>query len=95
MSKIEWCDITINPIVGCSKCSPGCANCYAEKIARRLAKNHRLCNQYGYNRYKDVVDVYGRWNGEIIYESNWENKIPKKPRRIFLGSMTDMFHECV
>ncbi len=36
-TKIEWCDHTINPIVGCSKYSPGCDNCYAEKMAVRLS----------------------------------------------------------
>jgi len=38
-TKIEWCDYTINPVVGCSKCSPGCDNCYAERFAARHAKN--------------------------------------------------------
>ena len=36
-SKIEWCDATYNPIIGCSKISPGCDNCYAEKMAHRLS----------------------------------------------------------
>lgn len=38
-TKIEWADLTINPVVGCSKCSPGCDNCYAERFAARLTKN--------------------------------------------------------
>lgn len=38
-TKIEWADMTINPVVGCSHCSPGCNNCYAERFAARLAKN--------------------------------------------------------
>ena len=37
MTKIEWSDMTINPVVGCSHCSPGCENCYAERFAARLA----------------------------------------------------------
>ena len=36
-TKIEYVDLTINPVVGCSKCSPGCDNCYAEKMAARRA----------------------------------------------------------
>ncbi|MDE5879267.1 MAG: phage Gp37/Gp68 family protein [Desulfovibrio sp.] len=38
-NPIGWCDCTINPVVGCTKCSPGCEHCYAERFAARLAKN--------------------------------------------------------
>lgn len=38
-NPIGWCDCTINPVVGCSHCSPGCEHCYAERFAARLARN--------------------------------------------------------
>ncbi|HEX9013850.1 MAG TPA: phage Gp37/Gp68 family protein [Anaerolineaceae bacterium] len=90
MTKIEWCDETINPIVGCNKISAGCANCYAENMARRLAA-------MGRGQYVRVIDEKGCWNGETTFvptelekPSRW-----KKPRRIFIGSMGDIFHETV
>ena len=88
MSKIEWCDITLNPIVGCSKCSPGCDNCYAEKFATRLAKNQATAKKYA-----GVVDEKG-WTGQFSQPSLADfKKLPKSPRRVFIGSMTDIFHD--
>lgn len=86
-TKIEWCDLTINPIVGCSKISPGCKNCYAEKMAYRLK-----C--MGIPKYQNVVDKNG-WTGEIGVDFSCFNNLPKKPKRIFVGSMGDLFHENV
>ncbi len=87
MTKIEWCDETINPFVGCSKCSPGCDNCYAEKMAQRQIA-------MGNKAYDGVVDANG-WTDQINFQPNQLEKITKwrKPRRIFIGSMTDCFHE--
>lgn len=89
-TKIEWADATWNPIVGCSKISPGCANCYAERMARRLA---RIPNTR--DIYFPLLDDRDRWNGATILNKNvliqpfrW-----RKPRRIFVGSMTDLFYE--
>lgn len=65
MSKIEWCDITINPVVGCSKCSVGCANCYAEIFAARMAKN---TNPKISAKYAGVVDTTGHWTGNLSEE---------------------------
>jgi len=86
-TKIEWCDYTINPVVGCQKCSPGCENCYAEKFAARLAKNPKTKWIY-----EDVVDKNGKWNGEQAanFYSAFD-KLPKKPCRIFVCSMADLF----
>lgn len=91
MTKISWCDETINPIVGCSKISDGCQNCYAEKMALRLAA-------MGLSQYERVVHQGGAllrgWNGttdfvesELCKPHKW-----KKPRSIFIGSMGDVFH---
>lgn len=88
-SRIEWTDATWNPIVGCSKISPGCDNCYAERMAFRLAA-------MGQKKYRAVIS--GRhWNGPAVFDAKelskplgWE-----KPRRIFVCSMGDLFHESV
>ncbi len=89
MSKIEWTDITINPWVGCTKLSPGCKNCYAERMAKRL-------KAMGLPQYQDVVDENG-WTGEVR-PAPWPPKFPGEaatPKMILLGSMTDIFHEQV
>jgi len=93
MTKIEWADSTINPVIGCSRVSPGCQNCYAEKMAWRLANNpvipHGLRHQY-----RCVVTKDG-WTGstqfrpdELLKPERWKN-----PRKIFVCSMSDLFHE--
>ena len=84
-TKIEWTDETINPIVGCSKISSGCAHCYAEKMAWRLK-----C--MGIPKYQDVVDRNG-WTGEIRGDLGQFYKLPKKPKKVFICSMSDLFHE--
>lgn len=92
MSKIEWCDKTINPIIGCSKTSPACNNCYALNMANRL----QGMNVRGYT---DVVrknsDNKLEWSGYLNFiESELEKPYKwKTPKKIFIGSMTDLFHE--
>ena len=84
---------TWNPIIGCSKVSAGCANCYAEKMAAgRLAK---IPGQTG-DRYRQVV-TDGKWNGKTAFVPEVMEKPLRwrKPRTIFVGSMTDIFHETV
>lgn len=89
-SRIEWCDATWNPVVGCTRVSEGCRNCYAERVAKRLAA-------MGQEQYQTVLNQQDRWNGRV-------NVVPsaldlpfrwKKPRRIFVNSMSDLFHENV
>ena len=89
-SKIEWTDETLNPVVGCTKCSQGCKNCYAERMARRL-------QAMGLEQYQDVVDPDGYWTGEIGLNLAVLDKLKhwKKPRRVFMVSMGDLFHENV
>lgn len=90
-TNIEWCDYTINPFVGCSHCSPGCDNCYAEKFAARLAKNPVTAEKYA-----GVIDSNGKWTGKISQlDMSCFDKLPHKPSRVFVGSMTDFFHENV
>ncbi len=94
MSKIEWTEDTWNPIAGCSIVSPGCTNCYAMKMAHRLAA-------MGVPHYQGLTRVV---NGNIV----WTGKLAvapdsillkplswKAPRRIFVNSMSDLFHEDV
>lgn len=89
-TKIEWADATINPVVGCSHCSPGCDNCYAERFAARLAKNPKTAK-----KYSGVVDEKGKWTGVIDFDVSCLVKLPRKPKRIFVGSMCDLFHDSV
>lgn len=89
-NPIGWCDETINPIVGCSKCSPGCDNCYAERFAARLARNPQTAA-----KYRGVVDERGRWTGQVttsVHSKDMPHRVPGKCKRVFVGSMTDLFH---
>ena len=88
-TNIEWATETWNPIIGCSHASPGCDNCYAERMAKRLAG----MGVYGYRK---VVDESG-WTGDISYNLDTLEKPLhwKKHRRIFVCSMGDLFHQDV
>lgn len=91
-SKIEWTEETWNPVVGCSKCSPGCLNCYAERMAHRLASMGNDNPQY-----MGKTDANGKWTGKVEC-CPWILDKPlhwRKPRRIFVCSMCDLFHEKV
>ena len=79
-SQIEWTEATWNPATGCSKISPGCANCYAEKLSRRL----QLMNLEKYQKGFQYVEHYDEINTPL----RWT-----KPKRIFVNSMSDLFHE--
>lgn len=86
-TKIEWADLTINPTRGCQHCSPGCDNCYAERFAARLALNPQSGKSYA-----GLVDFKGKWTGRISdYDLSVFDRLPKTPKRIFVGSMTDLF----
>jgi protein gp37 len=89
-SKITWTDSTWNPIVGCSKCSPGCDNCYAERMAKRLKAMDK-------SKYCNVIGANGKWNGKTTFVLDAISKPLswKKPRKIFVCSMSDLFHESV
>lgn len=82
-SKIEWTEETWNPVTGCTKISPGCANCYAEKMARRLA------GRYGYPEAPHHFDV-------TLHPDRLDQPLRwRKPRRVFVCSMGDLFHDDV
>lgn len=81
-SSIEWTDSTWNPVTGCNKVSPGCRNCYAERMALRLKK-------MGAERYTNGFELTLH-PGASGLPLEW-----KKPRTIFVNSMSDLFHEDV
>lgn len=92
-SAIEWTDATWNPVAGCSLCSPGCANCYAMAAAARL-------EAMGQKKYRGLTrKVNGRWvwTGRVNLDEE-ALTIPlkwQKPKRVFVNSMSDLFHEDV
>ncbi|PYM22177.1 MAG: hypothetical protein DMD80_29160 [Candidatus Rokuibacteriota bacterium] len=81
-SAIEWTDATWNPVTGCTKISPGCKNCYAERLALRLQAmgNPRYRSGFDLTLHEDQLDLPLRW---------------RQPRRIFVNSMSDLFHDDV
>lgn len=92
-TQIEWTDSTWNPVAGCSIITAGCTNCYAMEMAKRL-------EAMGIEKYSGLTRKTGKrtvWNG-VIREDREALAIPygwKKPRKIFVNSMSDLFHEGV
>jgi protein gp37 len=82
ISTIEWTEMTWNPVTGCAKVSQGCKNCYAERMAFRLHAmgSDRYRNVFEPTLHDDLIDTPKKW---------------KKPRTIFVNSMSDLFQEAV
>jgi protein gp37 len=92
-TQIEWTDATWNPVAGCSIVSAGCTNCYAMEMARRLQAMN-VAKYEGLTRRSGKRTI---WNG-VVREDNSALDIPlrwKKPKKIFVNSMSDLFHERV
>lgn len=89
-SLIEWTDATWNPTRGCSRVSEGCRNCYAERVARRFSRKDQP-----YEGFTRLTQSGPRWTGrvELIRAKLDEPLSWRKPRRIFVNSMSDLFHE--
>ncbi len=91
-TKIEWTSETWNPVRGCARVSPGCEHCYAERQARR--------HDHPGGAYEGLTELTRkgpRWNGKVLQVAqkleeplHW-----RKPRRVFVNSMSDLFHEGV
>ena len=78
-SSIEWTNSTWNPVTGCTKVSPGCAHCYAETLAERFrgVPGHPYQQGFDLKLWPDRLDLPLRW---------------RRPRLIFVNSMSDLFH---
>ena len=81
-SSIEWTEATWNPVTGCTKISPGCQHCYAETFAERWrgVPGHPYEQGFDLKLWSDRLETPLRW---------------KKPRLVFVNSMSDLFHERV
>jgi protein gp37 len=81
-SDIEWTESTWNPVTGCTKISPGCANCYAERMALRLRAMGQANYATGFELalQPHMLEIPLRW---------------RKPQTIFVNSMSDLFHKDV
>ena len=79
MTKIEWTDVVWNPVTGCDKVSLGCRNCYAEAFAKRLQAMGcaKYADGFKVTLHPDVLNLPKKW---------------RKPKRIFVNSMSDLFH---
>jgi protein gp37 len=79
---IAWTESTWNPLTGCTQVSPGCANCYAKSLAKRLKLmgNPRYANEFEVTLQPDLLELPIKW---------------KRPRMIFVNSMSDLFHKDV
>ncbi len=102
MTSIEWTDRTWNPVRGCSRVSEGCRNCYAERMAARFAGPGEPF--HGFAKVvapRDALDRVGvrrnGWTGrvELIPEKLEEPLHWRKPARVFVNSMSDLFHEAL
>ncbi|MCO5387017.1 MAG: phage Gp37/Gp68 family protein [Desulfosporosinus sp.] len=82
ITPIEWTEASWNPVTGCTKISDGCKNCYACTMAKRLLAMHnpRYTNGFNVTLHNDLLDLPLKW---------------KKPRKIFVNSMSDLFHESI
>ncbi len=99
-TSIEWCDRTWNPVTGCTKVSPGCAHCYAEGVAERFwATQYPPVEYQSYSvdaccpitemRARTFTDVQTHAD-RLLEPLSW-----RKPARVFVNSMSDLFHEDV
>src|SRR5262245_11536516 len=82
VSRIEWTEMTWNPVTGCVKVSQGCKHCYPERLAKRLhamgARRYR--NGFKMTLHEDLVELLRKW---------------RQPRLIFVNSMSDLFQTTV
>jgi protein gp37 len=93
MSKIEWTDVTWNPVAGCTVATAGCTNCYAMRMAARL-------EAMGTEKYQGLTRKSGEryiWTGKVVTDEKallaplkW-----RAPRTVFVNSMSDLFHVAV
>jgi len=95
-NKIGWCDMTWNPVVGCLN---HCEYCYARKIAKRFWKQMLIIEFRYYCRQKPSWTWHGKYYSDLLSNfkpaflySQFDKKFPKKPQRIFVGSMSEIYY---
>lgn len=81
-SSIEWTSFTWNPLTGCTKISPGCKHCYADRMSKRLKsmRVEKYVNGFELTLHEELIEAPLSWT---------------KPRKVFVNSMSDMFHDDV
>lgn len=89
---IEWCDATWNPVTGCTKVSQGCKHCYAERLFPRVYSRDRI----DLSKPSGAVTSPRRFTDVWVHPERLEQPLRwRKPKRIFVNSMSDLFHEQV
>lgn len=100
-SSIEWTDVTWNPVRGCSRVSEGCRNCYAERIAGRFSgpgqRFEGFARRGSYTHGVERGTHGGVWTGRVeLVPSKLDEPLRwRSPRRVFVNSMSDLFHEAL
>ena len=104
-TSIEWTDVTWNPVRGCSRVSEGCRHCYAERIAGRFSGAGQKFEGFArgltgdYHGGTGVARTNGtwRWTGRVeLVPSKLDEPLRwRKPRQVFVNSMSDLFHEAL
>lgn len=99
LTSIEWTDRVWNPTRGCSRISEGCRNCYAERIAARFSdgREQKPVRQGEFHGFAIRTPSGPRWTGKVeLIESKLTEPLHwKKPQRVFVNSMSDLFHEAL
>lgn len=92
-SKIEWTDATWNPVIGCTKVSPGCDHCYAIRTAHRMSSNPHPAIAAAYGG----TEQDGEWTGQVnLLVDRLDQPLRwTKPKRIFVNAQSDLFHNAV
>ena len=92
-TKIEWADATWNPIVGCTRVSPGCDHCYAIRTAHRMTANPNPLVSQAYAG----TEAGGEWTGKVnLLADRLDQPLKwRRPRRIFVNAQSDLFHKDV
>lgn len=92
VTSISWTDLSWNPVRGCSRVSEGCRNCYAERMAARFAGPDEP-----FTMFARRTPSGPRWTGKVeLVEKHLADPLKwRKPRKIFVNSMSDLFHEAL
>jgi protein gp37 len=96
-TAIEWATKTWNPVSGCTKVSPGCNSCYAMRSTHRMSRNPNPRTRAAYEGLTVLQGTTPQWNNRIrlLPQRLDEPQRWKKPERIFVNSMSDLFHKDV